>query len=195
VKRGTVRGVVVAVMSTLAFAVSGTGVASATIDPVDFQAALNALAAVDPQLAIEAQVNSSSERDFAVGGGQSSVGSNFGLSAHSGPSGEDAFGHLSDTIPDDGKIRARVVCLQVVTDPNGVKRAGIIGRITESSSNTFPPGTFIRSSVRDTGLPGGSGDGYRRAFTSIVPNPMVCPPQALIFDLEHGNINIHDAQP
>jgi hypothetical protein len=193
VKTEPVRRVVVAVISTLAFVVSGTGVASATIDPLDFQAALNALAAVDPQLAIEAQANSSSERDFAVGGGQSSVGSNFGLSAHSGPSGQDAFGHLSDTISDDGKIRARVVCLQVVTDMSGVKRAGIIGQITESSSNTFPAGSFIRSSVRDTGLPGGDQDGYRRAFTSIPPNPMVCPPQAVIFNLEHGNININDA--
>jgi hypothetical protein len=193
VKTEIVRRVVVALMSTLAFAVSGTGVASATIDPLDFQAALDALAAVDPQLAIEAQANASSDRDFAVGGGQSSVGSNFGVSAHSGPSGQDAFGHLSDTIPDDGKIRARVVCLQVITDTTGVKRAGIIGRITESSSNTFPAGTFIRSSVRDTGLSGGEGDGYRRTFQSIVPNPMVCPPQTVIFNLEHGNININDA--
>jgi hypothetical protein len=188
--------VLVAVISTLAFLVAGTGLARATIDLVDFKAALAALSEVDPSLAVEAQANSSSERDFAVGGGQSSVGSNFGLSAHSGPSGEDAFGHLSDTIPGDGKIRARVVCLQVVTDAvTGVKRAGIIGQITESESNTFPAGSFIRSSARDTGLSGGSGDGYRRAFTSIPPNPMVCPPQAVIFDLEHGNINIHDAQP
>jgi hypothetical protein len=191
-KAGTVRRSIVAVISALGFAVSGTGVASATIDPLDFQAALNALAAVDPQLAIEAQANSSSDRDFAVGGGQSSVGSNFGLSAHR-PAGQDAFGHLSDTIPDDGKIRARVVCLQVVTDPNGVKRAGMIGQITESNSNTAPAGFFIRVSVRDTSLPGGSQDGYRRSITSIPPNPMVCPPQALIFNIVHGNININDA--
>ena len=194
-KRGTARRVVVAMISTVAFAVSGTGVASAIIDPLDFQAAINALAAVDPQLAVEAQANSSSERDFAVGGGQSSVGSNFGVSAHSGPSGQDAFGHLSDTVPNDGKIRARVVCLQVVTDMSGVKRAGIIGQITESSSNTAPAGFFIRASVRDTGLPGGDQDGYRRTFQSILPNPTVCPPQALIFNLERGNININDAQP
>ena len=193
-KRRTASRVVVAAISTLAFAVAGAGPAHATIDLPDFQAALTALSAVDPQLAVEAQAHSSSERDFAVGGGQSSAGSNFGLSAHSGPSGEDAFGHLSDTIPDDGKIRARVVCLQVVTDPSGVKRAGIIGQITESSSNTFPAGSFIVSSVRDTGLPGGEGDGYRRAFTSIPPNPSLCPPQRVIFDIVHGNINIHDAQ-
>jgi hypothetical protein len=195
-KRGTVRRLVIAALSTVVFAVAGTGTAHATIDLADFQAALTALSAVDPQLAVEAQANSSDGRDFAVGGGQSSVGSNFGLSAHSGPSGEDAFGHLSDTVPDGGKIRARVVCLQVVTDPvTGVKRAGIVGQITESSSNTFPAGFFIRSSVRDTGLPGGSEDGYRRAFTSIQPDPMVCPPQTTIPDIEHGNINIHDAQP
>jgi hypothetical protein len=187
--------VVVAVISALAIAVAGAGVTRSVIDIADFQAALSALSAVDPELAVEALANSSSERDFAVGGGQSSVGSNFGLSAHSGPSGEDAFGHLSDTIPDDGKIRARVVCLQVVTDPSGVKRAGMIGQITESSSNTAPPGFFIRVSVRDTGLAGGSGDGYRRSIQSIPPNPLVCPPQALIFNIEHGNINIHDAQP
>jgi hypothetical protein len=183
------------VISTLAVAVAGAGVARATIDVLDFQAALEALAAVDPQLAVEAQAHSSSERDFAVGGGQSSVGSNFGVSAHSGPSGEDAFGHLSDTIPDDGKIRARVLCLQVVTDLSGVKRAGMIGQITESSSNTAPAGNLIRVSVRDTGQPGGSGDGYRRTSQSILPNPIVCPPQAVIFNLERGNINIHDAQP
>jgi hypothetical protein len=125
---------------------------------------------------------------------QSSVGSNFGLSAHR-RAGEDPHGHLSDTIPDDGKIRARIICLQVVTDPSGVKRAGMIGQITESSSNTAPAGFFIRVSVRDTGLPGGEQDGYRRSIQSIPPNPIVCPPQALIFNLVHGNININDAQP
>jgi hypothetical protein len=71
----------------------------------------------------------------------------------------------------------------------------MIGQITESSSNTAPAGFFIRVSARDTGLPGGDQDGYRRSITSIPPNPMVCPPQALIPNLEHGNINIHDAQP
>jgi hypothetical protein len=192
---GAVQRIFVAVMLTLAVAIAGAGVARATIDLVDFQAALSALSAADPQLAVEAQANSSDQRDFAVGGGQSSVGSNFGLSAHSGPSGQDAFGHLSDTIPDDGKIRARVVCLQVVTDMTGVKRAGMIGQITESSSNTAPAGFFIRVSARDTGQSGGSGDGYRRSIQSIPPNPMVCPPQAVIPNLVHGNINIHDAQP
>ena len=154
------------------------------------------MSGVDPALAVEAQAHSSSERDFAVGGGQSSVGSNFGVSAHSGPSGQDAFGHLSDTIPDDGKIRARVVCLQVVTNPTtGVKTAGMIAQITESSSNTAPAGFFIRVSVRDTGASGGDGDGYRRSIQSIPPNPLVCPPQGVIFDIVRGNINIHDAQP
>jgi hypothetical protein len=194
-----VQRIFVAVMLTLAVAIAGAGVARATIDLVDFQAALSALSATDPQLAVEAQANSSEQRDFAVGGGQSSLlpagSSNFGLSAHSGPSGEDAFGHLSDTIPDDGKIRARIVCLQVVTDLSGVKRAGMIGEITESSSNTAPAGFFIRVSARDTGLPGGDQDGYRRSIQSIPPNPLLCPPQGLIPNLEHGNINIHDAQP
>jgi hypothetical protein len=190
-----VQRIFVAVMLTLAVAIAGGGVARATIDVVDFQAALGALSSVDPQLAVEAQANSSNKRDFAVGGGQSSVGSNFGLSAHSGPSGEDAFGHVSETFPGGDKYRARVVCLQVVTDVTGVKRAGIIGQITESSSNTAPAGFFVRWSVRDTGLPGGDGDGFRRAITSIQPNPMVCPPRVGDPNLEHGNINIHDAQP
>jgi hypothetical protein len=189
-----VKRVAFIVVSTLAIAVAGPGVARATIDLVDFQAALNALSAVDPELAVHAQANSSAGHDFAVGGGQSSIGSNFGLSAHR-RAGEDPHGHLSDTIPDDGKIRARIICLQVVTDPSGVKRAGMIGQITESSSNTAPAGFFIRVSVRDTGLPGGEQDGYRRSIQSIPPNPLVCPPQALIFNIVHGNININDAQP
>ena len=197
-KRGTARRGILAVISTVAFAVAGTGVAHATIDLVDFQAALSALSAADPQLAVEAHANSNDQRDFAVGGGQSSFTPfpNFGLSAHSGPSGQDAFGHLSDTVPGDGKIRARVVCLEVVTNSTtGVKTAGMIGQITESSSNSAPAGFFIRISVRDTGLPGGEQDGYRRSIQSIPPNPLVCPPQNVIFNLEHGNINIHDAQP
>jgi hypothetical protein len=187
--------VVVAVVSGLAITFAGAGVARSAIDVADFQAALSALSAVDPALAVEAQANSSSERDFAVGGGQSSVGSNFGLSSHSGPSGEDAFGHVSETFPDDGKYRARVVCLQVVTDITGVKRAGIIGQITESSSNSAPAGSFVRWSVTDTGLSGGNGDGFQQVLTSRPPNPMVCPPRPIVPELQHGNINIHDAQP
>ena len=187
--------VVVAVISALAIAVAGAGVARSVIDVADFQAALSALSAVDPALAVEAQANSSSERDFAVGGGQSTqvAGGNFGLSAHGGPSGEDPFGHVSETVPDDGKYRARVTCLTVVTDTSGEKRAGIGAEITESSSNTLPAGMFVRWSVRDTGLSGGEGDGFRRVITSI---PIVtCPPPTFIQVLEHGNINIHDAQP
>lgn len=86
-------------ISALAIAVAGAGAALSVVDVADFQAALSALAAVDAELAVEPQAHSSSDRDFAVGGAQSSVGSNFGLSAHSGQTGEDAFGHLSDTIP------------------------------------------------------------------------------------------------
>lgn len=186
--------VVLALISALAIAVAGTGVARSVIDVADFQAALSALSAVDPALAVEAQANSNSERDFAVGGGQSTqFNSNFGFSAHSGPSGEDPFGHVSETVPGDGKYRARVICLAVVTDASGVRRAGIGAEITESSSNTLPAGSFVRWSVRDTGLPGGEGDGFRRSTTSI---PIVtCPPPTFIQDLEHGNINIHDVQP
>jgi hypothetical protein len=189
------RAAFIVLVSTLAIAAGGPGVARATIDLLDFQAALDPLAAVDPELAVHAQANSSGANDFAVGGGQSSVGSNFGLSAHR-RAGEDAYGHLSDTIPEDGKIRARVICLNVVTGVDGVKRAGMIGQITESSSNdTFPPGSLIRISVRDTGLPGGSGDGYRRTTQSILPNPLVCPPIPATPNIERGNININDTQP
>jgi hypothetical protein len=188
------RVALIVVISTLAIAVGAPGVARATIDLVDFQAALDALFAVDPELAVHAQANSSGGNDFAVGGGQSSVGSNFGLSAHQ-RAGEDPWGHLSDTIPDDGKIRARIICLEVVTDLDGVKRAAMNGQITESSSNTAPTGFFIRVFVRDTGLPGGEGDGYRRTFTSRLPDPRRCPQTALIFNIERGNININDAQP
>jgi hypothetical protein len=189
-----VKKVVAAAIATLAVAVAGASVARAAIDLLDFQAALDALAAVDPQLAVEAQANSNDKRDFAVGGGQSAAGQNFGLSAHSGPAGEDPFGHVSTTVPHDGKLRARIVCLQVVTDSmTGIKRAGFIGQITESSSNTAVAGLFVRGSARDTGLSGGSGDGFRFATTSRPPPSMPCPPQLSIPDLEHGNINIHDA--
>jgi hypothetical protein len=130
-----------------------------------------------------------SPNDFAVGGFQGSAENSMGFSAHSnGPKAEDAWGHMTETIPgSEGKGRWRVVCLAV----SGSK-ASIGLEPQNSAASDFGPNILV---VRDSGLPGGEGDTYA-FFTG--GDPQQC--QSLLplepsFPIESGNIQVYDAQP
>jgi hypothetical protein len=133
------------------------------------------------------------QKDFVVGGFQDFLGEHIGLSAHSGPAGEDPFGHESVTFPDpeEGhfKIRSRVTCLAV--DGN-LAAWGTVA--TESSSNTVPPGTEFVEVARDGG-PGGAEDGWNffeapaEDCADFLAEAADAPP------IESGNISVHDVQP
>src|SRR5918997_692002 len=93
------------------------GSASATHDLLDFESTVEQMLAVDPTL--DPPPNDG-KHDFVVGGfqeGSALVDINWGVSAHSGPSGEEPFGHVSGTIPEgatDAKQgRWRVTCVNV----------------------------------------------------------------------------------
>jgi hypothetical protein len=139
--------------------------------------------------------------DFVVGGAQptgSDSGANVGISAHSGPLGEDAFGHVSYTIPNpEGpgttfQARIKVTCVNVAGN-----LAVVTGVQTNAASNDNPPGTFYTFSLRDSGLPGGTGDGFR-GFGGVETdcrNPFFLLDAGIAPPIERGNILIHDATP
>ena len=134
-------------------------------------------------------------KDRVVGGMRDALDANVAFSAQSGPSGENASGHINATLPFPGtpgdtlQIRIRVSCLAV--DGNLAAAGGVI---TESSANDIPPGTNFVVVFRDTGLAGGAGDSVEPFFgapadacAEFVPFAATSPPGRT------GNVEIHDA--
>jgi hypothetical protein len=154
---------------------------------LDFQSAVDALTAVDPT--IEPPPNDPN-RDFVVGGFQGPVeNSNWGVSGHSGPLGEDPQGHASETIPgaSAGTFQARwdVVCVAVLGNEAAL---GLVPTPTSQDQ----PDSFVLA-VFDGG-PSGTSD-----FFGVVPD---VPPHECwraigdeFFGLQHGNILVNDALP
>jgi len=175
------------------------GSASATHDLLDFQSAVDAMRAVDATL--DPPPNDG-RHDFVVGGAQtpaSESGANVGISAHSGPLGEDPFGHVSYTIPNrlgpgtTFQARIKVTCVTVAGN-----LAVVTGVQTNAASNDSPPGNHLFA-LRDSGLPGGTGDGFM-GFSGAVSDADCRDPIWLIDagiapPIERGNILIHDATP
>jgi hypothetical protein len=162
--------------------------ASANHSLVDFDAAVAALAAADPTIA---SPPNDSGKDFVVGGGQSPQlpgGINFGISAHSGPLGEDPFGHTSATFnqPEPMQFRGRATCLAVAGNNAAI---GFVP--TDTASNDLPVDLVL--AVRDSGLPGGFGDMATAYFTSAQNCPALV--GAALHPLTRGNLLVHDATP
>jgi hypothetical protein len=162
--------------------------ASATFDLVEFEAAVDAMHAVDPALD---PPPTDGRRDFVVAGFRAFGNSNWGVSAHSGPSGEEPFGHLSVTLQMGlGQFRWRVTCLDV---DGPIAVAG--GVPTEAASNDSKgPLLFF---FLDGG-PGGTFDRVAR----IEESPLDCHnpfwDAFLLAEsqlIDRGNILVHDALP
>ncbi len=169
------------------FVFSGSASASGTLDLLDFKSTVEEMQAVDPTL--DPPPNDG-KHDFVVGGFQRGD-LNTGVSAHSDPSGQDVFGFETNTTRGgEFKYRQRVTCLAV---EGNVAAYGLV--VTHSESNTEPPGTQYVEIVRDSGLPGGEGDGwisFRREAESCAQFVELAP---LAFPIERGNILVHDVQP
>jgi hypothetical protein len=158
-----------------------------------FVLALLAAASVLPTFGSATAV--AGDMDRVVGGARDAFDANVAISARSGPSGEDAFGHNNATLPFPGtpgdtiQVRLRVTCLAVA---GNLAAAGAV--VTDSASNDVPPGTNFVIVFRDTGLPGGDGDAVEPFFgapaatcSEFVPLAAVAPP------IRNGNIHVHDA--
>jgi hypothetical protein len=134
-------------------------------------------------------------QDRVVGGARDAFDANVSFSARSGLSGQNPHGHINATVPFPGtpgdtlQFRLEVTCLAVA---GNLAAAGAV--VTESSSNDVPPGTNFVVVFRDTGLPGGQGDGVApflgaQASTcaTFLPLAAAAPPN------RSGNVSIHDA--
>ncbi len=180
------------------FVFSGSASASGTLDLLDFESTVEEMQAVDPTL--DPPPNDG-KHDFVVGGFQQ-ADFNWGVSAHSGPTGEEPFGHVSTTFPEgpsDGKQgRWRVTCVNVF---GNLAAIGVVP--TEAASNdAADPLVFV---FRDAGPGGGEGPGNAQLdgfdFSNRVEDPNECKnPLRLVLaafapPIERGNILIRDVQP
>lgn len=148
-------------------------------------AALVMTAAVVASGALAADAN----KDSVEGGFEDFLGEKIGLSAQSGPSGEDPSGHESVTVQNEFKLRSVVTCLAV--DGN---RAAWGTVVTESASSSLPVGTEFVEVGLDGG-PGGAADRWNffddeaEDCAHYVSRARKAPAIA------SGNISVHDAQP
>lgn len=131
-------------------------------------------------------------RDFAVGGGKT-ASDIFNISAHSGPGGENARGHMkakntkafgaSDFTFD---FEGDVLCLTVIGN-----RATVAGRLTKVVVNGAPASfQGIVFFVEDNRALGGP-DRYTN-FLTVNPVTVCPPPGPTPFDVLNGNIVVHD---
>jgi hypothetical protein len=164
--------------------------ANAQVELLEFQSAVDAMQAVDPTL--DPPPNDG-RHDFVVGGFQF-ADLNWAVSAHSGPLGEEPFGHANRTfpkrLPSDGKQeRWRVTCLAVVG-----KNAALNLEPSPAGSNDQSSPHIL--SVFDGG-PGGTLDRFT-VFTNFGNEPCTARVfAATLFGevIQRGNILVHDAMP
>lgn len=165
-------------------ALTASGIAGAA--KTDYESAVAALAAVDATL--EPPANNA-QRDFVVGGFEDVFGEKVGLSVHSDPLNAEPFGHESVTLPQNYKIRSRIICL--VVDGN---LAAWGTSTTHAGSNSDPPGTEFVEVGKDGG-PGGSKDRWNFFAAQAEDCADFLSEAASAPFIVSGNILINDAQP
>jgi hypothetical protein len=182
---------VVLAAALAALAAPATTVAAYSL--LDFQSAADSLAAVDPT--IDPPPNDPS-LNFAVGGFKGADDNNVGFSAHSGAVGQDAQGHLSETIPlfygtppRTYQGRFTITCLAVAG------KVASMGLVPTDAASNDQPAEFVFV-VRDTGLAGGMGDS--EVFIPDVPAQdcaVGLPFASFGFPIVNGDILVNDAIP
>jgi hypothetical protein len=141
--------------------------------------------------------------DFVVGGGQHVLGVvKEGVSAHSGPLGEDPQGHISGISVDPPPVtqpeqtNGDVICLNVVGNEAFI--------LSVPTHGTFPEGELILTHIVDNGNPvnGESVDLIRNSFLSnggiILPEFGGGPCGTPVFPpvpVTNGNYLVHDELP
>jgi len=83
-------------------------------------------------------------------------------------------------------FHADLVCIGAAVDPDGIKRARLVGRFT-GPAFSFQSLLF---NVSDTGLPGADGDTFAGSLSPAAPEDIPCEPTPGIDPIAHGNISI-----
>ena len=194
----------------IAAAVLALAPSATAFDPLEFPAAVDALNTYSPD-SIAPPTNDGAH-DFAVGGGQHGVNFmgecsnkfgncvNEGLSAQSGPSGENPQGHVSATYEtaQPFKLRGPVICLDVQGN-----EAFIEVMQTADGAPGFPKGFPFLVHVIDGGNPvNGTGDFIANRGPADIIGPSALHPCGFDRDplepvapLERGNISVRDVLP
>jgi hypothetical protein len=155
--------------------------AAATVDPAEYDSAVAGVEAVDESISVPA--NSSNE-DFVVGAihNEDAV---LALAAHSGPNGE-APGGNGVAIAPSTRTQFDVTCLDTL---GNLAAVGVI--VTRST--LLPDGTELIIFVRDTGAPGGVGDGHQVIALPAASCDGAAPLAATVPPHEEGNWVVNDA--
>jgi hypothetical protein len=88
--------------------------------------------------------------------------------------------------PDTRQYRGRVICLAVA---GNLATVGVVP--TNARSNDFPALQLVLG-VRDSGLPGGTGDGIQAVSTIAANCAVFLPLAAVVNPIERGNLLVHD---
>lgn len=168
------------------FVVAPATVGATIVDLLTFQSAVDAAQAVDPTLAAPPN---DGKHDFAVGGFRGVGGiNNVGFSAHSDPNGANPYGHLSQTIPPQGrKDRFTVTCLAVTVNHAAI---GLTAANATTAAN-FPNGRVLV--VIDNGNPAGGQPVDNYGYVSSSTNNCTLYTATPVTNIpESGNILVHD---
>jgi hypothetical protein len=175
-------GIAVAMVTAALSPTNATAVPDPEVEP-------NAIAAIETRDPFLSPASSVTGRDSVHGAGHN-VDATLTVAATSGPLGEDAEGAAHANAPAT-QVSLRVVCLAVSGGLASV--GGVVER-----SNLLPEGTELIIMIRDTGLPGGEGDGAS-VLADVPTEADMCPAfvatAALVPPQEHGNWRVLDAAP
>jgi hypothetical protein len=168
----------------LAFAAPSTARADSGETP--FQAATETLLAADPTAVPPPE---DPARDSVHGAGHNG-GATLALSAWSGPIGDEPTG---TGVANSGggfhtHVRFEVTCLAVA---GNLASVGVV----VVGGNLLPEGTESIISIRDSGLPGGTGDGYSVIAAEAETCAALLPIAAVVPPMETGNFHVRDALP
>lgn len=155
--------------------------AAAAVDPAEYDSALASVQAVDESISVPA--NSSNE-DF-VAGASHNEDAVLALAARSGPNGESPTGNGVAIAPST-RTQFDVTCLDTL---GGLAAVGV----AVTRSTLLPVGTELIVFVRDTGLPGGMGDGHQVIALPAASCDGAAPLAATVPPHDEGNWVVNDA--
>jgi hypothetical protein len=177
---------VVLVLAVVGMAFAAPATARAAVDQTQFQAATETLLAADPTAMPPPE---DPARDSVHGAGHNG-GATLAVSAWSDPIGGDPTG---TGVANSGggfhtHVRFEVTCLAVA---GNLASVGVV----VVGGNLLPEGTESIISIRDSGLPGGTKDGYSVIAAEADTCAALLPIAAVVPPMESGNFHIRDALP
>ncbi|HYK98644.1 MAG TPA: hypothetical protein VEU77_09685 [Candidatus Acidoferrales bacterium] len=164
-----------------------------------------AVGTLDPTIGL----STTSSGGFVVGGGRfdrgpgpgpmQGCGLNFSISAHASPNGFNGTQNYTINNADGcgdlslhGHVKANVTCLAIVGNRAQIK--GVITEISGGFTTLASAGDTLETDVEDNGNPSGGIPDLIDVFPGTAGTNLVCaaPTTSPFFEVENGNITVHD---